>query len=234
MKKKIAIVCALITCILTTGFTYVWTDKMNSAHEIAEKARAMGLPEDNPIIVECQRLWWEDYDALKAEAEAAEAEEESENEFLDEEIDDSQDEDSLAAEEFRYTDPVVGYTENDIDYVASVIYNESADTGSERMQELVGAVLCNRVRRGDFPVSVYECVTQPRQYLSAYATYGSYYMNRAMNDYRWEYFRSMAIRCLEGYVDVDPDVVYQANFTQGNGLYEVVWSPIGTMYFCYG
>lgn len=37
-----------------------WTDRQNQAHEIAELARAMGLPENNPIIIECQRIWLED------------------------------------------------------------------------------------------------------------------------------------------------------------------------------
>lgn len=38
----------------------VWTEKQTEAHAIAERARAMGLDEDNPIIVECQRIWHEE------------------------------------------------------------------------------------------------------------------------------------------------------------------------------
>ena len=42
-----------------------WTDKQSAVHEIAEQARAMGLDEDNPIIVECRRIWHEE-EAAKA------------------------------------------------------------------------------------------------------------------------------------------------------------------------
>ena len=39
----------------------VWTEKQTTAHEIAELARSIHLPEDNPIIVEAKRLWNEDH-----------------------------------------------------------------------------------------------------------------------------------------------------------------------------
>ena len=38
-----------------------WTEQQTTAHEIAELARSLDLPEDNPIIVEAKRLWYEDY-----------------------------------------------------------------------------------------------------------------------------------------------------------------------------
>ena len=42
----------------------VWTQKQEIYHQIAEQARAMGLPEDHEIIQLCQKLWWEEFDAL--------------------------------------------------------------------------------------------------------------------------------------------------------------------------
>lgn len=39
----------------------LWTQQQDTAHEIAELARSLDLPEDNPIILEAQRLWYEDY-----------------------------------------------------------------------------------------------------------------------------------------------------------------------------
>ena len=44
----------------------LWTKKQTTAHEIAQLARSLDLREDSPIILEAQRLWYEDY---KAEAE---------------------------------------------------------------------------------------------------------------------------------------------------------------------
>lgn len=40
-----------------------WTQRQTTAHEIAELARSLDLPEDNPIIVEAGRIWFEDYSA---------------------------------------------------------------------------------------------------------------------------------------------------------------------------
>ncbi|MFB0920445.1 MAG: hypothetical protein QMB62_06135 [Oscillospiraceae bacterium] len=45
----------------TASAVSAWTARQNTAHEIAELARSIDLPEDNPIIVEAKRLWCEDY-----------------------------------------------------------------------------------------------------------------------------------------------------------------------------
>ena len=37
-----------------------WTTKMYEVHELADAARAIGTPEDSPIILECQRIWHEE------------------------------------------------------------------------------------------------------------------------------------------------------------------------------
>ena len=42
-----------------------WTEQQMTSHEIAELARSLNLPEDNPIIVEAKRLWHEDYEIQK-------------------------------------------------------------------------------------------------------------------------------------------------------------------------
>lgn len=54
---------ALMVILLSTAAMAInaWTNKQTTAHEIAELARSLGLPEDNPIIVEAKRLWYEDY-----------------------------------------------------------------------------------------------------------------------------------------------------------------------------
>ena len=57
---------ALMTILLTTTVIAInsWTERQTTAHEIAELARTLNLPEDNPIIVEAKRLWYEDYMVL--------------------------------------------------------------------------------------------------------------------------------------------------------------------------
>lgn len=42
-----------------------WTNRQYQLHELANQARAMGLPEESPIIVEAQRLWWSEQRELQ-------------------------------------------------------------------------------------------------------------------------------------------------------------------------
>lgn len=37
-------------------------DMQDEVHAIAEHARSIGLEDDNPIIKECQRIWWEEHE----------------------------------------------------------------------------------------------------------------------------------------------------------------------------
>ena len=46
-----------------------WTDLQQTAHDIAQMARDAGLPDDNPIIVECSRIWWAEENAKLTEPE---------------------------------------------------------------------------------------------------------------------------------------------------------------------
>ena len=47
-----------------------WTDTQKKANQIANLARSLNLPEDNPIIQEASRLWWAEEEAKKAAEEA--------------------------------------------------------------------------------------------------------------------------------------------------------------------
>lgn len=63
-----AIIVVLFTLYLTTTAAKAadaWTARQEWAHEIAESARAQGLDEDNPIILECKRIWAEEEDAKR-------------------------------------------------------------------------------------------------------------------------------------------------------------------------
>lgn len=66
--KLISILIVLAIIPLTLGATYApndtWTEKQEQAHEIAEIARSMGLPEDHTIIKEAKGLWEDEVKAF--------------------------------------------------------------------------------------------------------------------------------------------------------------------------
>jgi len=181
---------ALAAYVSPTG----WTWRQDKAHEIAELAREIGLAEDNPIIVEASRIWWEE----------------------------------------QYAVPARWWTEEDRDIIARVIYNEAGYGCTERHMELVGAVIVNRVESPLYPDTVYGVVTQAGQYHASYADAGSYYGRRARESDRWEYCCDLAERALNGEVDCPDNVLYQANFRQGAGVYEYGYTSYSTTFFCYG
>ena len=61
-----------------------WTQLQTHANQIANLARAMGLPEDNPIIAEASRIWWEEAVRLNREAEERQEREAACEAFLQE------------------------------------------------------------------------------------------------------------------------------------------------------
>ena len=162
-----------------------WTDKREQAHEIAETARAMGLPESDPIIVRAKEIW--------------------------------------KAEDIQF--------QIDRDIIATVIYNEAWGGCTERHRELVAAVIVNRVKSDKFPDSVYDVVAQKGQYLQGYANGDPQYTPPI--EVREE-CQEIAARALRGEIDCPVNVLYQAEFKQGSGVYEVCKTSYSTTYFCYG
>lgn len=64
-----AIICLLIIAVIaiilsTKAGAISWTSKQVKAHEIAEIAREMGLPEDDPIIIRAKEIWSEEKKSL--------------------------------------------------------------------------------------------------------------------------------------------------------------------------
>jgi Cell wall hydrolyses involved in spore germination len=51
-------------------FASGWTQNQTKVNQVANIARSMGLPEDNPIIAEASRIWWADEEAKAAAKEA--------------------------------------------------------------------------------------------------------------------------------------------------------------------
>lgn len=117
------------------------------------------------------------------------------------------------------------YTENDL-YVLSHIISAEAGNCSEDMMLSVGSVVLNRVADDRFPNSIEEVVFQPGQYAPTWN--GTYY------DEPTEDAVEAAKTLLEGGAVIDSSVVWQSNFPQGEGVYDTIESPWGTvMYFCY-
>lgn len=216
MKKITAFIVIAALCLtLCAATAREWTERQETAHQIAELARSMGLPEDDPIIMRAQELWWSDF------VEDDNAEEAPDTPCPVEEVP----EDEL---------PTPWYTQQDIDIIACVVYNEAGYGCTDRHQELVAAVVVNRVNDSRFPGTVYGVVTQPYQYSVSYATYGSYYMTRAMQSDIWSHCCEIAERALRGEVVCPVNVVFQANFAQGTGTYELGYTSYSVTYFCYG
>jgi len=123
---------------------------------------------------------------------------------------------------------------SDLEIIACVVYNEAGYGCTDRHQELVAAVVVNRVCDNRFPSSVYGVVTAPYQYDVAYATYGSWAMTRAMQSDVWDHCLEIAERALRGEIDCPANVLFQAEFLQGSGVYEIGYTSYSTTYFCYG
>ena len=68
---KRLVILALTLALMTAPVYADWTPKQTQANQVANIARAMGLPETNPIIVEASRIWWEEQ-AIVEEAKRAE------------------------------------------------------------------------------------------------------------------------------------------------------------------
>ena len=117
------------------------------------------------------------------------------------------------------------YTEDDL-YVLSHIISAEAGNCSEDMMLSVGSVVLNRVADDRFPDTISEVVFQEGQYAPTWD--GAYYNEPT------EAAKKVAKRLLEEGSQIDGSVVFQAEFPQGNGVYDTIESPWGTvMYFCF-
>ncbi len=124
-----------------------------------------------------------------------------------------------------------GYTEDDLFCLAAVIWQEAGSTYcSDNLQLMVGNVVLNRVKSNQFPNSIRGVIT------SKYA-YGTMYWNGVSIPNATDPITKSAIqRCyanaeklLDGYRILPDNVVFQAGFVQGSGVYAVE----SGQYFCY-
>lgn len=125
----------------------------------------------------------------------------------------------------------ITYSNEDLTYLATLIYYEAgSDWIEDRHQQLVAQVCLNRVNSDIYPDTVYDVICQPGQYNSWYCNgdHSHLYEKEA-------YQRCIlnAIEALSNNVDCPINVVYQANFKQGDGVYEEYDTGNRTTYFCY-
>lgn len=113
-----------------------------------------------------------------------------------------------------------GYTDYDLRLLSQIIFSESGYC-SEQLQLYVGSVVINRTKDARFPNSIEGVVFQKGQY----APVGSKIWYQTPNK---SSIQSAKTILSQGSV-LPPNVVFQANFTQGKGIY----CELETVYFCY-
>lgn len=106
-------------------------------------------------------------------------------------------------------------------YILSHVITGEAEGCSRDMKLSVGSVVLNRVSDDRFPDTIAEVVFQPGQYACTWD--GNYYREPSQDTI------DIAAELLEDGAVIDESVVWQAEFPQGVGVYDI----IGDMYFCY-
>lgn len=123
------------------------------------------------------------------------------------------------------------YTQEELNMLALVIYQEAgADYCSDDTRLMVGTVVMNRITDPRFPNTMYEVLTQEKQYGSLHWT-GLQWPSRSSHPteaHAVERAYTIAKRILEGERSFGEDVVFQAEFLQGTEM--VAYSD--GLYFC--
>lgn len=127
--------------------------------------------------------------------------------------------------ETEYVPQPNSYTDEEL-YLLSHIIQCEAGYCERAMMEGVGSVVLNRVADPRFPNTIYEVINQPGQYRPV--TDGIF-----TSAVPTELATEVAIDLLEWGSKFPPEVVWQANFPQGNGIYLTLSTSYSTMYFCY-
>ena len=124
--------------------------------------------------------------------------------------------------------PVIPYTEEDLDLLARLITAEmGASWVSDEMQLYVGSVVLNRMQHPLFPDTLYDVIYAKGQYSPTWTG--------AINNTPDERTIENARQLLEQGSVLPENVVFQANFPQGDGVYYEYYDEVlgTTTYFCY-
>ncbi len=160
MKRIRAAAAVLAACVIFLGAAGAsgWTSRQTQAHQIAEIARQMGLPENDPIIIRASELWWEDQPEPVASAAPAPA---------------------PAVELWGGVLPYsVSYepeSEASAVILAKIIYGEARGIWSQTEQACIAWTVLNRVDAGMYS-SIYAAAMAPNQfaYRSGAPTFDDY------------------------------------------------------------
>lgn len=133
------------------------------------------------------------------------------------------------------------YTDEDIRILATTVYYEAGGT-TEQLREYVAQVVLNRVADKRFPNTIYGVITQRGQYsgdyVSASATQSIKDKDTRNGTYYWPTCVTSAKKAMMGMVDMPSNVIFEANFKQGTGVWKAIYFNSGyfasTSYYCYG
>ncbi|HIY31813.1 cell wall hydrolase [Evtepia sp.] len=133
------------------------------------------------------------------------------------------------------------YTDEDIRILTTAVFYEAGHT-TDQLREYVAQVVLNRVADSRFPDTVKGVITQPGQYATKYATQAATNSVIAADKQNGTSYYSLCQaavkKAMMGQVDMPSNVIYQANFAQGKGVWKSVYFNSGwfasTSYFCYG
>lgn len=124
------------------------------------------------------------------------------------------------------------YTDEEVEILALIIYQEAgADYCSDDTRRKVGSVFLNRVKSSLFPNTFREVAIQKQQYGTLYWT-GIKWPDRAVKEQETHAVQrayTVAKELLENGSILPDNVIYQAEFPQGDGIY----CQQDEMYFCY-
>jgi len=113
------------------------------------------------------------------------------------------------------------YTPEELEWMAIVIFNEAGgDAASDETRIMVGNVVLNRVADERFPDTIYEVLTQERQY-GLFHWIGIQWADRAadpLEAHAVERAYECARRVLDGERALPPEVVWQSENRQGTVL----------------
>lgn len=112
--------------------------------------------------------------------------------------------------------------------LAKIVHAEAgSDWLTEEHRQLVASVVINRVNSPEFPNTIHNVIYQRGQYAPA----GTKYFNNLKPSRKCVF---SALKVLASGSVAPSNVVFQANFKQGSGVYKSIYDKrLGTTYFCY-
>lgn len=133
------------------------------------------------------------------------------------------------------------YSDEDIRILTTTVFHEAGHT-TEQLRQYVAQVVLNRVEDSRFPDTVKGVITQPGQYSTKYATVEAANAIQATDSKNGTYYYGICEDSVKaammGQVEMPSNVLHQANFSQGKGVWKSVYFNSGwyasTSYFCYG